>query len=253
VRSAALYLVSTALGLLAFLHPFVAPPDGPRGPLVAAALVSVALAALLIEAQGEALGAKVVTTLGVLVAIGAVLRFVEVAIPGPGGFSPMFAPIILAGYVFGPRFGFLLGALTLLLSALVTGGVGPWLPYQMMAAGWTGLSAGLLGLGLRARLPRHLETALLGLFGAAWGFGYGAIMNLYAWPFVAGPADQHWAPGLALADTVGRYALFYASTSLWWDVASAVGNLLLIGAFGGPLIGAFARFQRRFQVTIEPT
>ena len=57
-----------------------------------------------------------------------------------------FAPLILGGYVFGARFGFLFGAFALLVSALITGGVGPWLPYQMFAAGWMGLSAGGLGV-----------------------------------------------------------------------------------------------------------
>ena len=50
----------------------------------------------------------------------------------------------LAGYIFGARFGFLLGVMTLLVSALLTGGVGPWLPYQMFTAGWIGLTSGWL-------------------------------------------------------------------------------------------------------------
>ena len=36
--------------------------------------------------------------------------------------------------MFGPALGFLLGSTALLTSALLTGGVGPWLPFQMLAA-----------------------------------------------------------------------------------------------------------------------
>ena len=79
------------------------------------------------------------------------------------------------GYVFGARFGFLLGAMTMLVSGIITAGVGPWLPYQMFTAGWVGLSAGLLP---HLRRPRA-ELALLIVFAGLWGFAYGAILNLY--------------------------------------------------------------------------
>ena len=100
------------------------------------ALVGLSVVALLVELQGRSLSAKTVAMLGVLVAVTSVLRFIEVAIPMPGGFSPIFAPILLSGYVFGGRFGFLMGSFTLLVSGLVTGTVGPWLPYQMFTAAW---------------------------------------------------------------------------------------------------------------------
>jgi len=236
-------LLASALGILAFLYPFLTTTRTVEAPLLAAALAALAIAAILLEAQGGALGAKTAAALGVLVALTSVLRFVEVAIPGPGGFTPMWPPIILAGYVFGARFGFLLGALTLLASALITGGVGPWLPYQMFAAGWMGLTAGLLG---RLRLDRT-EQLVLCAFGALWGLLYGAVMNLYSWPFAA------WTPGTNLADTLAHYAAFYVATSLAWDVAAAVGNVLLIALLGPALVRAFARFQRRFAVEIEGT
>ena len=44
----------------------------------------------------------------------------------------------------GAGFGLALGAITLFTSALIPTGVGPWLPYQMLAAGFVGLFAGLL-------------------------------------------------------------------------------------------------------------
>src|SRR5262249_30821441 len=156
----------------AFLYPFLDPAHALQAPVLTVGIASLALLALVLEVQGRALPARTVALLGVLVAIVSVLRLVEVAIPGPGGFTPIFAPLFLAGYVFGARFGFLLGAFVLLVSALITGGVGPWLPYQMFAAGWMGLSAGGLGRLLGSALGRHrrLEAGVLGAFGLGWGF-----------------------------------------------------------------------------------
>ena len=120
-------------------------------------------------------------------AIDATLRLV----PSFLGASPIFALILLVGYVYGPRFGFVMGSLTLLLSAAITAGVGPWLPFQMLCAGWVGVAAGWLPKWKSARA--ELSTAVA--FGAVTGFAYGALMNLYSWPFAA--------PGLS--DDVGLY------------------------------------------------
>jgi energy-coupling factor transport system substrate-specific component len=182
------------------------------------------------------------------------LRFVEVAIPGPGGFSPVFFLIILVGYVFGGRLGFLMGALTLLVSALVTGGVGPWLPGQMFTVGWVGMSAPLLrrrpstgsGGGRRGEIGRLI------VFGAAWGLLYGAVMNLWAWPFIAGPADQYWAPGAGLKAALERYLAYYLVTSLAWDLARSAGNVLILSVMGAPTLRALRRFKDRFTFVYIP-
>jgi len=269
--SAAIYVLSTAIGVLAFVYPFVLDvrATGSLGvahsqdaPLVTAALVGLSLVALLVELQGQAISAKTVAMLGVLVAITSVLRFVEVAVPMPGGFSPVFVPIILAGYVFGSRFGFLMGAFTLLVSGLITGGVGPWLPYQMFASGWVGMSAGWLGqisnLQSHSQRPAsgtgdwRLEIVVLSVFGFAWGLLYGAIINVYFWPFAAGPVEQTWAPGIGPGETLARYAAFYVATSLGWDLMRAAGNVALILLLGVPMVHTLARFQRRFHFEVHP-
>jgi energy-coupling factor transport system substrate-specific component len=253
--SGAIYLLSGLIGILAFLHPFWSRtlPAGAgyflgaeEAPFILTVLVGLCLAALLVEVQGQTVSAKVVATLGVLVAMTSVLRFAEVALPGPGGFSPIFAPIILAGYVFGARFGLMMGAFTLLVSALVTGGVGPWLPYQMFAAGWVGLSAGWLGRLIGSWGARRV-LVILALFGLAWGLVYGAVMNIYFWPFAVGPADMAWRPGGGLADAVGRYAVFYVATSLWWDALRGLGTAALLLVLGQPALRALRRFRDRFQ------
>ncbi len=261
----AIYLLSAAVGILAFLYPFFVPLTydvaspyirSQQAPLLTATLVSLSVVALLVELQGQAINAKTVSMLGVLVAVTSVLRFLEVAFPMPGGFSPIFAPIIISGYVFGGRFGYLMGTFTLLASALITGGVGPWLPYQMFTAGWAGLTAGWMrqipgraGTGSRNSSNPGFGTRdliLLSVFGFVWGLLYGAIINVYFWPFATGPADQTWTPGIGLGETLGRYAVFYVVTSLIWDLVRAVGNVVLILLLGTPMVKTLTRFQRRF-------
>lgn len=268
IISGLIYALSGAIGLLAFIYPFfsAAPVAVHNGmahnqdaPLVTAALVGLSVLALLVELQGRTISAKTVAVLGVLVAIASVLRFIEVAVPMPGGFSPVFAPIILVGYVFGGRFGFLMGAFTLLASALITGGVGPWLPYQMFTAGWAGMTAGWLG---KIPKPRTQDTgarlgfgiwdlSLLSVFGFIWGLLYGVIINVYFWPLAMGSTEQTWAPGIGLEETLVRYAVFYVATSLGWDIARAVGNAALILLLGMPMAQALIRFRRRFHFQVR--
>ena len=264
VVGGAIYALSTILGTAALLYPFMirspwAAAQGARAqdaPLVTAALVGLSLLALLVELQGETIGAKTVAMLGVLVAIASVLRFLETLVPLPGGFSPVFAPIILAGYVFGARFGFLMGVFTILASALITGGVGPWLPYQMLTSGWVGMSAGWLrALGLsgarEGRLGR-VEHALLCVSGLIWGLLFGAITNLYFWPYAQGPVSQTWSSGLSLRETLVRFGAFYAATSFPWDSARAVGNVALLLPLAAPTVRALTRFRRRFRFQAGP-
>ncbi len=276
--SGGIYLLSGALGVLAFMYPFLMPSStsaqqglahSQDAPLLTAALVGLSVLALLVELQGRSLSAKTVAVLGVLVAVTSVLRFLEVAFPMPGGFSPIFTPIIIAGYVFGGRFGFLMGTFTLLASGLITGGVGPWLPYQMFTAGWAGLTAGWLGSAnewakrrltesgpasrdLRSPLhASHLDVASLCVFAFIWGLLYGAVMNIYFWPYATGPADQTWEAGMGLGQTLARYGVFYAVTSLAWDLTRAAGNVALMLALADPMIKTLKRFRRRFHFEIR--
>ena len=264
ILSLAVYSLTTLLGIAAFLYPFWLPAatqaagsamaHAGDAPLMVSLLVALCFAVLLLEVQGQGMSAKVVALLGVLVAMNAVLRFIESAIPGPGGFSPIFLLIVLGGYVYGARFGFLLGALTLFVSGILTGGVGPWLPYQMFTAGWMGMAAPLCrpivrGLGAEGKAG---EAAVLAVYGGIWGLIFGAVMNIWFWPFVSGPAEQYWEPGVTLAETLRRYALFYAVTSLAWDALRMAGNVTLILLLGVPMLRVLRRFRDRFTFEYTP-
>lgn len=248
-------IIATLIGIAAFLYPFILPgltqgsddsaAHAGNAPLIFAAVTVVCLAAIMVSLSDDAAGvgkSRTVALLGVLVAIDATLRLV----PGFAGASPIFLLIMLVGYVFGPSLGFQMGAMTLLLSAIITGGIGPWLPFQMMASGWLGMSAGWLP---QPRDTRY-RVALLALFGALWGFLFGVIMNLWFWPFTAPGADAsqslYWQPGLGFLDTVNRYARFYAVTSLAFDALRAMGNVVLLLVLGAPVLRLLERYRARF-------
>ncbi len=254
-----LLVAASLVGLAGFLYPFVLPAISQSGatgqahaddaPLLIAVVTGLALAvtlATVTEGETGPSRPRMVALLGVLVAIDATLRLVPTVL----GATPVFLLIMLVGAVFGASFGFQMGALTLLISAFITGGIGPWLPYQMLGAAWIGMTAGWLprGGGERRRL------LLLAAFGAVWGLLFGALMNLWFWPFGAPGAgeagDIYWTPGLGLTETIERYGRFYLVTSLGFDLFRAVGNVVLVLVLGGPILRLLERYRRRF--TWEP-
>ncbi|HEY3342631.1 MAG TPA: hypothetical protein VGK81_11465, partial [Anaerolineae bacterium] len=102
-----------------------------------------------------------------------------------------------------------------------------------------------------AHRATKLEVVILCVFGACWGFTYGAIMNLWFWPFQAGDPSQSWQAGLNLWQGVQRYLAFYLATSFIWDVFAAAGNIALLALFGLPTLQALRRFKDRFLFTID--
>jgi energy-coupling factor transport system substrate-specific component len=240
-------------GLLAYLHPFFfasATRQGSRwyehsgdAILIFGAIGALCMMLVVAELTEGRLNSKALAVIGVLAAMAAVLRTVTL----PAGANLYFFLVILGGYAFGPRMGFLLGALSFLLSAIVTGGVGPWLPFQMFASAWMGLTAGALRpAAARLRVGHRGEVALIVAFGAAWGLLFGAITNLWSWPFwVSGP-DITYESGIGLSEALRRYWNFYLLTSLGWDLLRAVCNAIVLAFLAGPLLKALTRFRARF-------
>ena len=176
--------LASLMGLASFGWPFLLDPaagdgsvsHGADAPWVFVLILPLLVAVVLAEVNAGGLDAKAVALLGMLAAIGGALRALS---PGIAGLEPSFVVIILGGRVFGRGFGFVLGCLSLFVGALVTGGVGPWLPFQMIAAGWVGLAAGFLP----RRATGRAEVALLASLGLVLGIAYGVLMNMWFWPF----------------------------------------------------------------------
>jgi energy-coupling factor transport system substrate-specific component len=239
-------LALTGAGLVLFLAPLLLGSQFPQPVLLFSALVAVsAVVAVAVAVQTHRLSTRLLAILAALVAIDATLRLVIVI--GLLGFSPIFFLVIAGGFVMGPSFGFASGALTLLLSAVLTAGLGPWLPYQMLAAGWVGMGAGYIGR-ISGRVPTARTIAVLSLYGFAAGFGYGILLDLWEWPLLvaAGSSPLSWAPGLGLVPLLRRFGGFYLATSLVYDAFRAAGNLLLLAVLSSAVISALERFRRRF-------
>ena len=248
VRTVVLVVMNVA-GLAAFLWPFALPAltgDGRAdGPIVLVVLVGSLGALLFLELGRGGLGAKTVALLGVLGAAVVALR-----LPGfVAGFSALFIPVLVGGNAFGPGFGFLLGAVGMFASGLFVGGLGPWLPFQMVAVGWVGAGAGLLPRG--PSTSWRVRIGSLAAYGFVAGYAYGGVMNLWSWPFVASGSAIGWDASGAAGDNLRRYASYYAATSFVWDTFRAIGNAALVVVLGRPLLGALDRAARRMHLELD--
>jgi len=252
-RTVAAIGLASFLGFVAFLWPFVVAP-GTFGstetpPLMFGALLVLVLAVLFAEVADGGIDAKALAMLGVLSAINAALRPLDA---GTAGVEIVFFLLVLAGRVYGPGFGFALGCTSMFASALLTAGVGPWLPYQMFGSAWVAMFAGLL-----PPARGKLEILMLAAYGAVAGYFFGFLLNLSFWPFSLDPSSSiAYQPGLPFAEQWHRYLLFDATTSLGWDTGRAVTNVVAIVLVGPATLAALRRAARRAnfqpQVTFEP-
>lgn len=250
-RTGAALGVTSVTGVGMFAWPLLWQPPATfahttDAPFAFLAVIPALIAIVLAELHRGGLDAKALAMLGVLSAVNAALRPLGA---GTAGVETVFFLLILAGRVYGPGFGFVLGSTSLFASALLTGGVGPWLPFQMLASSWIGLGAGLLpGRDLRGRA----ELALLAAYGAVTAWLFGALLNLWFWPFSVGVADGSGDPGLsfvpgdAVADNLRRFTGFTLATStLGWDTGRAITNVVAIAVVGPAVLATLRRSVRK--------
>jgi len=196
--------------------------------LVATTLVILAIIAFFFEFEAAAVSSKEIALVAMLGAVSAVLRVPFAAIPG---MQPCTYLIICTGYVFGPVAGFMVGAITALVSNFFLG-QGPWTPYQMFAWGLVGVTA--------AHIRRfNVNTKWLVVFGIAWGYVFGWIMNIFFWASFVYPLTL-------------RTFIVAQLNSVWFDTFHAVGNAVFLGVFGTRTITILERFKKRFNWELLP-
>lgn len=245
-RTAVALALASAAGLTMFCWPLFAPPrpealaHSADAPLIFLVTLPVLIAILLAEMSSGGIDSKALAMLGVLSAINAALRPLGA---GTAGIETVFFMLVLAGRVFGPGFGFVLGCTSLFCSALLTAGVGPWLPFQMLSSAWIGLLAGLLPQKPRGRA----EIAMLCAYGVVAAYFFGFVMNLWFWPYTAGIDTQlSFHAGAPIWENLHRFAVFTVVTSTFgWDTGRAITNLVAIVLVGPATLAALRRASRR--------
>jgi len=145
-------------------------PDNKQYYITALAVLAECMLPFFLAFEGRKPAARELVLISVLCAIGIAGRAAFFMLPE---FKPVLAVVIIVGAALGGETGFLVGAVTMLVSNVMLS-QGPWTPWQMFAAGIVGFLAGVLcnkGLLRKTRLP----LCVFGAFSAI--VIYGGIMN----------------------------------------------------------------------------
>lgn len=256
-RSILVLATASLVGLMMFAWPLLLQPDPDATrvdpPFFFLLLLPLVVGIVVVELTEGGIDSKALAMLGVLTAINAALRGLGA---GTAGVELVFFLLILAGRVFGAGFGFVLGCTSLFASALLTSGVGPWLPFQMLASAWIGMGAGLLPQRVRGRR----EIVMLVLFGVVASYAFGILMNLSGWPFILGIEVQghegslSYVAGAPLLDNLHRFVIYTLLTSTGgWDTIRAITTSLAIITLGPAILATLRRAARRARYGVVPT
>ena len=239
-RNTLVLAIASLFSIAGFIWPFFySGQDLPRTQLFFWIAILAATVLVIFEVSSSGLDAKSVALLGVLAALISALRPLGA---GAVGIEPMWFVLILSARVFGASFGFLLGIISMFTSALLTGGLGPWLGYQMFAAAWIGMAAGLLP----KRVSGKSEIAMLLAFGALAAGVFGILMDLQFWPWALGSNTQlSYLPGGTIAENLSRFITFHFASAMAWDIPRAIFTCVLIAFTGPSVLSALRRTYTR--------
>ena len=177
--------------------------------------------------EGRKPKARELVTIAVLCAIGIAGRSLFFMLPQ---FKPILALTIITGVAFGGETGFLVGAVTMLVSNMFFS-QGPWTPWQMFAMGIIGFLAGVLFQKGWLRRTRS-SLAVFGAFSAV--IIYGGIMNPAAAFMVS-------AEGITLKVLVAYYI-----TGLPMDLIHAFGTVIFIMFAAEPMLEKMDRIKVKY-------
>ena len=194
--------------------------DSERGGLAVLLAALAAVAAGFAWLEGGPTSTKDLVLVATLGGVAAAGRIVFAPVPGV---QPVTVIAVVSGVALGPRRGFAVGALAAIASNFFLG-QGVWTPWQMLAWGGCGLVGGLAAPLLRGRLPLATTCFFLGL-------AFSAVMDVWEW--------YSFFPHTWQAFTLQMTRGFP------FDLAHAIGNVILALAIGPELRRVIERYERR--------
>lgn len=176
--------------------------------------------------------ARELVIIAVMCALVVVARVAFIWVPH---FKPIAAIVMIAGIALGSRSGFLVGAISLLVSDFVFG-QGPWTPWQMLAYGIVGFVAGFLaerGAIPRSDLSNRAKTAL-SLAGAAFVV------------VVVGPILDTCSLFTMVSVITPESALAIYASGLPVNAVQAAATAITLFVLANPLLGKLERVRVKY-------
>jgi len=198
--------------------------------LLSAGIVLLAIIFLYRGFEKSRVSTREIAVIAVLGAVAAAGRLPFAALPN---IQPVTFLVIISGYVFGARAGFMIGSTAALVSNIFLG-QGPWTPWQMFNWGLAGSSAAFF----KNICPGGGRWGMV-IFQFAWGYLFGWIMDLWFWTAFVSPL------------TWQSFLVTYAA-SFWIDTCHAVGNALFYLLFGAGVIKILKRTKSKLGISYLP-
>ena len=209
-------------------------------------LIPTVIALVINEAISLTYNVKQLAVLAIVIAVAVAVRPFGVGI---AGIEPIWIVIIIAGCGMGPIAGFIVGSSAIATSAIITGGVGPWLPYQMFLAALIGYGAGFV-----RHQSQRVEVFLISIYGAVVAFFFGWLMNLWFWPTALGlQAAIAFDVSSSVSERISAWARFSVLTSLGIDVPRALLTSVGLALVGSSLLRSIRRSFRPATFSIAST
>ena len=191
--------------------------------LLSVVIIALALLAFFWRFEIKGVTSKEIALIATLASLAAISRVPFAVLPGV---QPTTFIVMMAGYVFGPQTGCMVGAIAALVANFFLG-QGPWTPWQMFGWGLCGLSAGLLAGG-----QKEFSLSIFAILAGLWGYLFGWIMNVW-----------HWV-GFIYPLTLETFLVTYL-TSFTFDTFHAAGNVVFAVLLGKSFYQILTRFRKK--------
>ena len=187
--------------------------------LVSFLMVVLALILFLTGFEKRELGTRRMILVSVMTALSVIGRLLPLI-------KPITALTVLSALYLGREAGFLVGALSAVLSNFIMG-QGPWTPFQMFAWGIIGYIAGVFAK------PLLRSRALLYIYGLLSGVAYSMLLDIWTtvWTY-----ERFTLPEYAAA----------LSTAVPYTVLYALSNLLFLMLFAKPVGDKLSRNRKKY-------
>lgn len=219
-------LVLTALTILAGFYVF----DNKQYFIVSVLIVIYAMVPFFVSFEQRKPKAREIVILAVMIAVAVVGRAAFFMLPN---FKPILAIVIITGVALGKESGFLVGAMSALVSNFLFG-QGPWTPWQMIGMAVIGYLAGLLFHKYSGNINKYV---LMVFGGVTVFFIYGGIVDI--WTILVMTNEPTW-------ETV---VMVYGGAA-YLNLVHAVATIIFIFLLAKPVIGKLQRVKVKYGMDV---